>query len=336
MMKEIGFGLEAGDQIDPELAPRYADSQRLASVLNRLAHNPAEDEPGPRYGVTTAQGRVDTPEGLIALLADSGHEVLVTDARYFANFGDLLYQGRDVLTPFWMDTRIAVPGTERALLVPASHSQHELHLRGPAVNADLSFFFGIDGKAAFRPIVTRDQGWVLGTIARTYLGADALEVVRIIGAIVKTYAAVQRGHPELPFGGYYALGVCNDVNAMIELHMQGETTLFPLTHDPRHFSGDGEVARLARALPVDGRGARTDPGRILGSLPVSDISELPLPALRTDLMRVSAAWERGEVEWIDAWGILTWLAIGAGTASALLAVTAIALIRRWRRSSHRG
>jgi hypothetical protein len=51
---------------------------------------------------------------------------------------------------------------------------------------------------------------------------------------------------------------------------------------------------------------------------------------------VSAAWERGEVEWIDAWGILTWLAIGAGAVAALLGVTAIALIRRWARRSHRG
>jgi hypothetical protein len=333
MMKEIGFGLEAGDQIDPERAPRYADSLRLASVLNRLALNPAEEEPGPRHRVTTAHGGAETPEGLIALLADGGHDVLVTDARYFANFGDLRYQGRDVLTPFWVDTRIAVPDTERALLVPASHSQHELRLRGPAVNADLSFFFGIDGKAEFRPMVTRDQGWVLGTVARTYRGDDALEVVRITGAIAKTYAAVQRAHPELPFGGYYALGVCNDANAMIELHMQGETTLFPLTHDPRYFSGDGEVDRLARALPVDGHGDRPDPGRILGSLPVSDISELPLPELRDDLTRVSTAWERGEVEWIDAWGILTWLAIGAGTLAALLAAAAIALIRRWLRAA---
>ncbi len=48
---------------------------------------------------------------------------------------------------------------------------------------------------------------------------------------------IPRNSPDLPFGGYYALGVCNDVNAMIELHMQGETSLFPLTHDSDLFAG---------------------------------------------------------------------------------------------------
>jgi hypothetical protein len=332
-MREVGFGLEAGDRLDPALAPRYADGLRLAAALNRLAANPLAGEPGPRYRVTTAKVGADTPDGLIDLLMDSGHDVAIADARYFANFGDLLYQSRDVLTPFWVDTRIAVPGADRSLLVPVSHSQHELRVRGPAVNADLSFFFGIDGKAEFRPITTRDQRWTLGTTARTYRGADALEVVRFAGAIIRAYATIQRRHPDLPFGGYYALGVCNDVNAMIEQHMQGETTLFPLTHDPRYFAGDGEVEQLARALPVDGRGARPDPRRILGSLPVADIAALPLPALRSDLEQVRIAWERGELVFVDAWGILEWLAVAVGAFLTLLIAAAVFGIRRWRRQA---
>ena len=38
---------------------------------------------------------------------------------------------------------------------------------------------------------------------------------------------------------------------MIELKMQGETTLFPLTLDPQFFTGGGEVDRLAQRLPLD-------------------------------------------------------------------------------------
>jgi hypothetical protein len=330
-MREVGFGLEAGDNLDPALAPLYADGERLSSALNRLAANAAEGEPGPRYRVTVAKGRAETPEGLIDLLVDGGHDVEVADARYFANFGDLIYQSRDVLTPFWVDTRIAVPGTERSLLVPVSHSQHELRVRGPAVNAELSFYFGIDGKAEFRPIATRDQSWTLGTAARTYRGDDALEVVRFAGAIIRSYDSIQRRHPDLPFGGYYALGVCNDVNAMIEQHMQGETTLFPLTHDPRYFAGDGEVEQLARALPVDGRGARPDPRRILGSLPVAQIAALPLPALRSDLEQVRSAWKGGELEFVDAWGIFEWLAVSVAAFLALLVTAAVFAIRHWRR-----
>jgi hypothetical protein len=334
-MREVGYGLEAGDSLDPALAPLYADGERLSSALNRLAANPAAGQPGPRYRVTLATGRAETPESLIDLLMDGGHDVEIADARYFANFGDLLYQGRDVLTPFWVDTRIAVPGTERSLLVPVSHSQHELRVRGPAVNAELSFFFGIDGKAEFRPIATRNQSWTLGTKARIYRGDDALEVVRFAGAIIRSYASIQRRHPDLPFGGYYALGVCNDVNAMIEQHMQGETTLFPLTHDPRYFAGDGEVEQLARALPVDGRGARPDPRRILGSLPVARIAALPLPALRSDLEQVDSAWKGGELEFVDAWGIFEWLVFSVAAFLLLLVAAAVFAIRRWKRRSRR-
>ncbi len=48
-MRAVGFGLEAGDRLDPALAPLYADGERLSSVLNRLAANPAAGEPGFRY-----------------------------------------------------------------------------------------------------------------------------------------------------------------------------------------------------------------------------------------------------------------------------------------------
>jgi len=108
--------------------------------------------------------------------------------------------------------------------------------------------------------------------------------------------AIPRNRPDLPFGGYYALGVCNDVNAMIELHMQGETSLFPLTHNPDLFAGQGEVGELARKLPVDGRAsAKPDVRRILGSLPVDDLSQLPLPGLRRAAVGVADEAEAGSV-----------------------------------------
>ena len=291
-LSPLGFGLEMGDRTDPTLAARYADSGRLAEVLNRLSLNTPDD--GRRYRIVLAGQTLDSPDALLGALAAAGHDVDVRDARYFANFGDLIYQGRDVLTPFWIDTELPVPGTDRTLLVPVSHSQHEVIVRGPVVNADLSFYFGIDGEVMFRPSVTRDQAWVMGREAHRYRGPDALEVVRLAGAIVRAYDAIKRRHPDLPFGGYYALGVCNDVNAMIELHIRGATTLFPLTLDPEFFPGDGEVDRLAQHLPLDSaRGARPDPKRILGALPVDDLSTLPFPALRQDLEAGRKAWATG-------------------------------------------
>jgi hypothetical protein len=291
-LRPLGFGLEAGDRIDPILAGGYAGSLRLAEVLNRLSLNSPDS--GTRYRIVTGGQPVDTPSALMDALMTAGHDLEVRDSRYFANFGDLIYHGRDVLTPFWIDTGLPVPGTDRTLLVPVSHSQHEFIVRGPVVNADLSFYFGIDGEAVFRPSVTRDQAWVMGKVAHRYRGAEALEVTRLAGGIVRAYTAIKQHHPELPFGGYYALGVCNDVNAMIELKMHGETSLFPLTLDPQFFSGGGEVDQLAQRLPLDnGRNAKPEPRRILGSIPVDELSMLPLPALREDLEVVGAAWESG-------------------------------------------
>jgi hypothetical protein len=153
--------LDLGDRLDETLAPRFADASRLAAVMNRLARN-VPGEP-PLYRVRIGETVVSSGQQLLTVLTSQGHTVEIRDARYFANFGDLIYQGRDVLTPFWLDTEIVIPRDERTLRVPASHSQHELDVRGPLINADLAFFFGIDGLAELRPIVTRDQAWTKGS-----------------------------------------------------------------------------------------------------------------------------------------------------------------------------
>jgi hypothetical protein len=316
-LRPLGFGLEAGDRIDPVLAGGYAGSLRLAEVLNRLSLNSSDSRT--RYRIVTGGQPVDTPSALMDALMMAGHDLEVRDSRYFANFGDLIYHGRDVLTPFWIDTGLPVPGTDRTLLVPVSHSQHEFIVRGPVVNADLSFYFGIDGEAVFRPSVTRDQAWVMGKVAHRYRGAEALEVTRLAGGIVRSYAAIKQRHPELPFGGYYALGVCNDVNAMIELKMQGETSLFPLTLDPQFFSGGGEIDQLAQRLPLDNRrNAKPEPRRILGSIPVAELSMLPLPALREDLEVVGAAWESGTLTLTGSRDTAIWVVMTFGVFLSVL------------------
>ena len=310
-LKSLGFGLAMGDELDPVLAPHEPDAQRLADVLNRLARNPASGSPGSRFRITLRGQSAETPTALVALLRDQGHTIEIRDARYFANFGDLKYQGVDVLTPFWVDTGVIVPGEGRKLSVPVSHSQHELRVEGPLVNALLSFYFGIDGKTQFRPIATRDQSWTLGRVARTYRGDQMVEVVRLAGQIIAMYDAAQAAHPGLPFAGYFALGVCNDANAMIELAMQGETSLYPLTRDTTLFPADTEVGKLAHRLPVDGRsGEPTDVRRVLASLPVDDLAALPLPALRRDLQAVTAAYRAGTLERGDLGSTWTRVAIG--------------------------
>ena len=67
----------------------------------------------------------------------------------------------------------------------------------------------------------------MGHVAHRYQGAEALEVTRLASGIVRAYSMIKQHHPELPFGGYYALGVCNDVNAMIELKAMAKWSNWP-------------------------------------------------------------------------------------------------------------
>jgi len=287
LSKDLGFGLVWGEDPHPELGKWHANSTRLAEALNKLSLGQG------KFTIVTASGKAATPEGLIELLGKSGHTYEVRDARYFANFGDLRYRGQDVFTGFWLDTELEVPGANRTLLVPVGHSQHELWVKGP-INAVVSIYFGIDGKAEFRAVDTKDQGWVMGNVAHKYEGSQALEVIRSAGAIVRAYRTVHEKNPGLPWGGYYRLGVCNDVNAMIEHHMRGKTTLFPLTVESKYFEGLGEVEQWAKALPTDGGGRRPEFDRIRGSIPVARIEDLPFPELRDDLLKVRQARDKGE------------------------------------------
>ena len=291
MLRDLGFGLQVGDKIDPSKTKIVADSSRMASMLNRLSLNPT-DKDKPRYMVKIGDKTIDSPGALVDDLMKSGCKIEVRDVRYFANFGDLFYKGMEVLTAYWLNTQIPVPGTQDTLLVPVSHSQHELHIAGTDFSIELSFYFGIDGKVEFRVIDTLDQSWVLGRVAKVYVDKDAVEVVRMGGEIIKTYERIKKDNPDLPFGGYYALGVCDDVNAVIEYQLKGETTLFPLPHDNKYFQGDSEVEKIIKKLPTDGRdNSLPDPKRVLGSIPAEDFSKIPMPGLRAQLKAVKAAWD---------------------------------------------
>lgn len=286
------------------LAPEHAESQRLADVLNRLSVNAL---PGVRPFAATFSGkRVASPEELIATLASAGHTVTVTDTRYFANFGHLHYKGMDVMMPFWVNTQIAVPGSggllhrPRPLFVPVSHAEYEWHIRGPHLRADVSHYFGVDGKAEWRTMDTLDQAWVLKRDAHTYTGAQALEVTRLVGLFTLAYMHQHMARPTLPFGGYYALGVCQDPVSAIERKMTGQSTLFPNTADSRLFDDprDAEVNTLMAAIPKDRAGAQPQPERIFGSLPTEpggngQFATITIPGLAGDLATSYAAWQRG-------------------------------------------
>jgi hypothetical protein len=328
IVSEMGDGVTRGDGANAELAPMHAASQRLADVLNRVSLNRVD---GIAPVSVTIMGReAKSPEALVAALMASGHTVEVYDARYFANFGHFHYKRQDVMMPFWVNSQIQIPGTRRSLLVPVSHAEYEWRVRGPRVNADVSWYFGIDGKAEFRTMDTLDQAWVLGRHAHVYGGADAVEVTRLAGRMVVAYAHEHLARPELPFGGYYALGVCQDSIAAIERKMTGKATLFPNTADAALFDDprDAEVNGLIAAIPKDRSGRPPEPERIFGSLPTQDFGAITIPGLGEDLVKVHAAWTNGTLR--RTYGRRHWVVIGLELLGALLAAGAVLWLRRAR------
>ena len=335
IVSELGAGVTRGDGPN-QLASEHAESQRLANVLNRLAANKVDG-----IAPATAQ-RAATPEELVRELQATGHTVTVTDSRYFANFGHLHYKGRDVMMPFWIDTQIAVPGSgglfrkPRPLLVPVSHAELEWHVRGPRLNADASWYFGIDGKAEWRTMDTLDQPWVMKRDAHTYSGEEAVEATRLAGLFTVAYLRLHAKYPALPFGGYYALGVCQDAVSAVEHKMTGRVTLFPNTADVALFNDarDAEANALIAAIPKDRAGAEPEPERVFGSLPVAPAADaahafdaVTIPGLAADLNTTYAAWQQGRLT--RTHGARFYVAVGA--LAALLSAATITMWRRMRR-----
>ena len=302
IVTSLGDGVTRGDGPN-NLAPEHAESQRLADVLNRLAANKLDGAKA--FTAKIADKPVTSPEGLMQQLIAAGATVTVDDTRYFANFAHLHYNGQDVMAPFWVDSKIIVPHSGgRQLLVPVSHAEYEWHIHGPLVDADISYYFGIDGKAEWRVMDTLDQAWVLKRNAHEYTGAQAIEVTRLAGLMTVAYMHLHAAHPTLPFGGYYALGVCQDGVSAIEHKLAGQVTLFPNTADAAFFSDprDAEINTLIAAIPKDREGASPGPERIFGSLPTAPgtdpataFNAVTIPGLASDLNLTYSAWRDGNL-----------------------------------------
>jgi hypothetical protein len=325
IVSNLGDNVTRGDGPN-NLAPEHSESQLLADALNRLAANKLDS--AQTFTVTTQGHTATTPEQLIATLAAEGATITVDDARYFANFAHLHYNGQNVMAPFWIDTQLIIPNSGgRHLLVPASHAELEWHVHGPHLNADISYYFGIDGKAEWRTMDTLDQPWVLKRNAHEYTGAQAIEVTRLAGLMTIAYMHLHAAHPALPFGGYYALGVCQDGVSAIERALTGNVTLFPNTADDTFFNDprDAEINALIAAIPKDRDGSAPNPARIFGSLPTAPTANtnepfnaITIPGLASDLNATYAAWQSGNLKRNHS--PLFYIALGTGLLIALFVI----------------
>ena len=179
-----------------------------------------------------------------------------------------------------------------------------------------------------------DQAWVMNRHAHEYRGADAIEVTRLNAAMLPAYARLHEAHPTIPFGGYYAFGVCQDEVAAIELKMTGKATLFPNTADERFFTDprDAEINALIVRLPKDRDGTLTQIERIFGSLPVgtskAELATITIPGLGEDLIAVHDAWTAGKLR---RWHGRTFWRLQLGLLAAGATLLLVVLGWLWKR-----
>lgn len=180
-----------------------------------------------------------------------------------------------------------------------------------------------------------DQRWVMNRHAHEYRGPDGIEVTRLAGEMVRAYAHLHQAHVGIPFGGYYAFGVCQDVVAAIELKMTGKVTLFPNTADAALFTDerDAEINGLVWRLPKDREGRAPAVERIFGSLPVgssdAELRTISIPGLGADLVAVHDAWTDGTLERTHG-GWRRWLRPGLLAIGAMLGFGIVSWFRRRR------
>ncbi|MGE0708204.1 MAG: hypothetical protein AB7N76_01065 [Planctomycetota bacterium] len=291
-MKPLGHGLYRGDVFDAEKAKLWPDSNRLADVLNRLSMNGT--------GWVTYHGqRTRTPRGLLELLRASGHEIEAHDHRSIANFSALYYLPpgakalREVVAPLWLDTKVPVPGGDRTLLVPATHSELVISIRGPEVDADVAFYLGIDHVARFRPTAWRRPSWTGSKVVRKFEGDEALRAVSAAAWVRQnlTRLTAERNLSALKSGPYGQLGVCNDATALVEARLGLPATHWPLVRLPEVYRGTGGLEKVSNRIPYDTDGSRVpDAERVVESVPF-EVGKVPdlFPTLAADLEQVAAA-----------------------------------------------
>ena len=138
------------------------------------------------------------------------------------------------------------------------------------------------------------------------------------------YLHLHAAHPTLPFGGYYALGVCQDGVSAIERKLTGNVTLFPNTADAAFFNDprDAEINALIAAIPKDRDGKSPGPERIFGSLPTAPgpdpataFNAVTIPGLAADLNLTYAAWRSGNLG--HSHSRVFYVALGIGMLIAL-------------------
>ncbi|MFT5433332.1 MAG: hypothetical protein ACI9OJ_004038 [Myxococcota bacterium] len=216
-------------------------AQDFAAVLNNLSLENGSS-------VTYQDQKFETIESAVRVLVAAGHEITVTNDRFFANFLGLFYNGAAVIAPVWLTTDLS-DGQGGQLALPSPHTHHTIVVSGPLINITLMYYMGVSGGVSFRAVANERAPWTGRRIFRTYKASTDLETV--VTLLVTGGELRQRWADEgaaLPALGYGTLGVCNDSTAVMECAVEGY--------------------EAAEAL-----------GRIFKTLPLENLDDLPFPVL---------------------------------------------------------
>jgi hypothetical protein len=227
-------------------------SFRLAKLLNSLALNEGS--------MVDLSGHIArTPEALFHALALSGHHLEMRNERTYANFLSLNSQENPIIWPVWIETGIKTKSGE-SLLVPVGHSHHAWQIRGPLINARITFYLGVSGVGFFAQVDERPAWTGLRAAYKISSASDEGLQKNLLAAKVAS-AYFRRIQTEsnlyakgMPADGYGFLGVCNDSNAVLELATVGTITTYPLMRaselDRKPLLNDN-LDELIQKLPKD-------------------------------------------------------------------------------------
>ncbi len=237
--------LAMGHRFIPGLgACEIAQSERLAQILTAWAADPAQDTES---------------LALMGLFGRKGHSVEVirnhTLADFIALADERVTPARPIRLPLWVDTGIPLEGG-RTLDFPVMHSEHIWRIRGPQVNARVSFYLGTEGVGYFPKTAARPT-WAGERVMARFTNVSEAQIVTIkqITRESALYLRETRLRSEQQGGlgadGYGILGICNDSTRAVARTLPGfdSNVAWPLLGDLNSGHRAEWRTRILNALP---------------------------------------------------------------------------------------
>ena len=245
-----GLHLGWGDAKCTHTKREIIRNRLLAVLLNKLSHN---------YHVIEQKSGVDNknlfvvkmkrtskecrqPGAFVEELVRCGHSVEVVPRQTITTFGMAACIKES--DGSWSNVPIAFffrTGYDRSDGRPAHfaapHGGLDLTLKGPLVpkrqdgsdgRCDIQYYMAIEGLCGWHSNHNAQVPWLEAHApSPVYSESESIRAVRLAGLLACTFNSIGT-EMELPFGGYGALGVCNDTAAMVDYAVRGSTNLYPL------------------------------------------------------------------------------------------------------------